>query len=479
MRRVLAGIVIALLAIAINPACWAKSAPISDGTIAPVTTPVTASDLARLEARIAEAKSSADNAKSSADNAWVLTSAVLVLMMTGPGLALFYGGLVRKKNVISVLMQSFALMAVVSILWAIFGYSLAFAHGNSFIGGFQYLFLHGVGSAPDADYSVTIPAASFMIFQMMFAVITPALITGAFAERVKFSSMLVFTALWMILVYCPMTHMIWGKGGLLNFAQGGAIPTLDFAGGTVVEILSGLSSLVAAIYIGKRLGYPKDAFVPHSMVISFTGACLLWVGWFGFNAGSALGSGSLATSAFMATHFASAAAVVGWSLCEWIINGKPTLLGAISGAIAGMVAITPASGFVGPMPAMVIGFLAGIVCHYMVNKVKAKLGYDDSLDVFGVHGVGGTLGLVLTGVFASRAVNPAGLSGLIEGEWRQVVRQLESVGISWMLAIVGTLVALVVVDKTMGLRVSVQDEIDGLDQALHDEEAYAYETQTR
>jgi len=479
MRRVLAGIVIALLAIAINPACWAKSAPISDGTIAPVTTPVTASDLARLEARIAEAKSSADNAKSSADNAWVLTSAVLVLMMTGPGLALFYGGLVRKKNVISVLMQSFALMAVVSILWAIFGYSLAFAHGNSFIGGFQYLFLHGVGSAPDADYSVTIPAASFMIFQMMFAVITPALITGAFAERVKFSSMLVFTALWMILVYCPMTHMIWGKGGLLNFAHGGAIPTLDFAGGTVVEILSGLSSLVAAIYIGKRLGYPKDAFVPHSMVISFTGACLLWVGWFGFNAGSALGSGSLATSAFMATHFASAAAVVGWSLCEWIINGKPTLLGAISGAIAGMVAITPASGFVGPMPAMVIGFLAGIVCHYMVNKVKAKLGYDDSLDVFGVHGVGGTLGLVLTGVFASRAVNPAGLSGLIEGEWRQVVRQLESVGISWMLAIVGTLVALVVVDKTMGLRVSVQDEIDGLDQALHDEEAYAYETQTR
>jgi Amt family ammonium transporter len=310
-------------------------------------------------------------------------------------------------------------------------------------------------------------------------VITPALITGAFAERMKFSSMLVFTVLWMIIVYCPMTHMIWGKGGLLNFAQGGVIPTLDFAGGTVVEILSGLSSLVAAIYVGRRLGYPKEAFVPHSMVISFTGACLLWVGWFGFNAGSALGAGSLATSAFMATHFASAAAVVGWSLCEWIINGKPTLLGAISGAVAGMVAITPASGFVGPMPAMVIGFLAGVLCHYMVNKVKAKLGYDDSLDVFGVHGVGGTLGMVLTGVFASRAVNSAGLSGLIEGEWKQVVRQLESIGISWVLAIIGTLVALVVVDKTMGLRVSEQDEIDGLDQASHDEEAYAYETQTR
>jgi Amt family ammonium transporter len=475
MKRILAGIVIALLAIAITPACWAETAPLSDGTIDTVTT----SNMARLEAKIAEAKTSADNAKSSADNAWVLTSAALVLMMTGPGLALFYGGLVRKKNVISMLMQSFALMAVVSILWAVFGYSLAFAHGNSFIGGFQYLFLHGVGSAPDADYSATIPAATFMLFQMMFAVITPALITGAFAERMKFSSMLVFTVLWMIIVYCPMTHMIWGKGGLLNFAQGGVIPTLDFAGGTVVEILSGLSSLVAAIYVGRRLGYPKEAFVPHSMVISFTGACLLWVGWFGFNAGSALGAGSLATSAFMATHFASAAAVVGWSLCEWIINGKPTLLGAISGAVAGMVAITPASGFVGPMPAMVIGFLAGVLCHYMVNKVKAKLGYDDSLDVFGVHGVGGTLGMVLTGVFASRAVNSAGLSGLIEGEWKQVVRQLESIGISWVLAIIGTLVALVVVDKTMGLRVSEQDEIDGLDQASHDEEAYAYETQTR
>jgi Amt family ammonium transporter len=435
--------------------------------------------VARLEAKIAEAKNSADNAKSSADNAWVLTSAALVLMMTGPGLALFYGGLVRKKNVISVLMQSFALMAVISILWAMFGYSLAFAHGNSFIGGFEHLFLRGVGSAPDPDYSATIPAATFMIFQMMFAVITPALITGAFAERMKFSSMLVFMVLWMILVYAPMTHMVWGKGGLLNFAQGGAIPTLDFAGGTVVEILSGVSSLVAALYLGKRLGYPKETFVPHSLVISFTGACLLWVGWFGFNAGSALGAGSLATSAFMATHFASAAAVIGWCFCEWIINGKPTLLGAISGAVAGMVAITPASGFVGPMPAMVIGFLAGGLCYFMVTKVKAIYGYDDSLDVFGVHGMGGTLGMVMTGVFASKADNPAGLSGLIEGQWRQVLRQSESVGIAWALALAGTLLALFVVDNTMGLRVSEQDEIDGLDQTLHDEEAYAYETQSR
>jgi Amt family ammonium transporter len=442
--------------------------------------------MTRLEAKIAEAKAtadsakaSADNAKSSADNAWMLTSAALVLMMTGPGLALFYGGLVRKKNVISVLMQSFALMAVVSILWAIFGYSLAFAHGNWFIGGFDHLFLRGVGAAPDADYSATIPAATFMIFQMMFAVITPALITGAFAERMKFSSMLVFMTLWLILVYSPMTHMIWGKGGLLNFSQGGAIPTLDFAGGTVVEILSGVSSLVAALYLGKRLGYPKETFVPHSLVISFTGACLLWVGWFGFNAGSALGAGSLATSAFMATHFASAAAVIGWSLCEWMINGKPTVLGAISGAVAGMVAITPASGFVGPMPAMAIGFLAGVLCYFMVTKVKVKLGYDDSLDVFGVHGMGGTLGMVMTGVFASRAVNAAGLPGLIDGEWKQVLRQVESIGIAWTLAIFGTLLALFVVEKTMGLRVSEQDEIDGLDQVLHGEEGYAYETQTR
>ncbi len=475
MNKFLAGFAVALFAAVITPVCWAQNAPPSGATQNTVTT----SDMARLEAKIADAKASAGNAKSSADNAWMLTSAALVLMMTGPGLALFYGGLVRKKNVISVLMQSFALMAVISILWAMFGYSLAFAHGNSFIGGFEHLFLRGVGAAPDADYSPTIPAATFMIFQMMFAVITPALITGAFAERMKFSSMLVFMVLWMIIVYAPMTHMIWGKGGLLNFAQGGAIPTLDFAGGTVVEILSGVSSLVAALYLGKRLGYPKETFVPHSLVISFTGACLLWVGWFGFNAGSALGAGSLATSAFMATHFASAAAVIGWCLCEWIINGKPTLLGAISGAVAGMVAITPASGFVGPMSAMVIGFLAGILCYFMVTKVKAMYGYDDSLDVFGVHGMGGTLGMVLTGVFASKAVNPAGLPGLIEGGGKQVLRQLQSVGIAWALAILGTLVALFVVDKAMGLRVSVQDEIDGLDQTLHDEEAYAYETQTR
>jgi Amt family ammonium transporter len=475
LNKFLAGFAVALFAAVITPVCWAQNAPPSGATQNTVTT----SDMARLEAKIADAKASAGNAKSSADNAWMLTSAALVLMMTGPGLALFYGGLVRKKNVISVLMQSFALMAVISILWAMFGYSLAFAHGNSFIGGFEHLFLRGVGAAPDADYSPTIPAATFMIFQMMFAVITPALITGAFAERMKFSSMLVFMVLWMIIVYAPMTHMIWGKGGLLNFAQGGAIPTLDFAGGTVVEILSGVSSLVAALYLGKRLGYPKETFVPHSLVISFTGACLLWVGWFGFNAGSALGAGSLATSAFMATHFASAAAVIGWCLCEWIINGKPTLLGAISGAVAGMVAITPASGFVGPMSAMVIGFLAGILCYFMVTKVKAMYGYDDSLDVFGVHGMGGTLGMVLTGVFASKAVNPAGLPGLIEGGGKQVLRQLQSVGIAWALAILGTLVALFVVDKAMGLRVSVQDEIDGLDQTLHDEEAYAYETQTR
>jgi Amt family ammonium transporter len=479
MKKLLSAFAVALLAIVCTSVCWAQSAPQpATSTNAAATAPVTAGDLSRLEAKIAEAKSSADNAKSSADNGWMLVSALLVLMMTCPGLALFYGGLVRKKNVISVLMQSFAMMAVISILWAVVGYSLAFAPGNSFVGGFAHLFLHGVGAAPNPAYSTTIPAATFMIFQLMFAIITPALITGAFAERMKFSSMLVFLSLWSLIVYAPLAHMIWGVGGLLN-ASTGAVPTLDFAGGTVVEILSGLSSLVAAIYIGRRIGYPKAVFVPHSMVISFTGASLLWVGWFGFNAGSALGSGSLATSAFVATHFAAAAAVIGWSALDWMITGKPSLLGSISGAVAGMVAITPAAGYVGPFSAMAIGLAAGVICFFAVTRIKAHFCYDDTLDVFGVHGVGGTLGLILTGVFASRTINPAGLPGAIEGAWKQVLRQTESAGISWGVAIVGTLVLLFLVDKTMGLRVSQQDEIEGLDLTQHNEEGYAYETQSR
>ena len=292
----------------------------------------------------------------------MLVSAALVLLMTGPGLALFYGGLVRKKNVLATMLQSFAMMSLVTILWGLVGYSLAFGSGNSFIGGFEYSFLRGVGAEPNSSYSATIPHLTFMIYQLMFAVITPALITGAFAERMKFKAMLLFMTLWSLVVYSPMAHMVWGKGGLLNASLGGVFPTLDFAGGTVVHVTSGVSALVCALYLGKRLGYPDESVPPHSVVLSFIGACLLWVGWFGFNAGSALSSGSLASSAFVATHFAAATAAAGWTLAEWRSSGKPSALGAISGAVAGLVAITPAAGFVKPMPAMVIGFIAGILC---------------------------------------------------------------------------------------------------------------------
>src|SRR5690242_7621964 len=295
----------------------------------------------------------------------MLTSAALVLMMTGPGLALFYSGLVRKKNVLGTMMQSFALMAVITVLWGLFSYSLSFGSGNSFIGGFHNLFLKGVGASPDADYAATIPAQTFMVYQMMFAIITPALIAGAFAERMKFSAMLVFTILWSVIVYDPMAHMVWGKGGLLNASLGGRFPTLDFAGGTVVHVTSGVSALVCALYLGKRVGYPNEAMPPHSVVLSFVGACMLWVGWFGFNAGSALSAGTLATSAFVATHLGSAAAAIGWVTVEWLRNGKPSTLGAISGSVAGLVAITPAAGFVGPMSALVIGFVAGGACYRM------------------------------------------------------------------------------------------------------------------
>ncbi|HEX9120156.1 MAG TPA: ammonium transporter [Terriglobales bacterium] len=440
------------------------------------TADVSADRIAKLEQQIADAKGSADNA-------WMLMCAALVLMMTGPGLALFYGGLVRKKNVLGTMMQSFAMMAIVTVLWAIVGYSLAFAPGSSFIGNLSRAFLHGVGAQPDADYAATIPQQTFMIYQLMFAIITPALITGAFAERMKFSAMALFMVLWSLLVYCPMAHMVWGKGGFLNAALGGRFPTLDFAGGTVVHVTSGVSALVCAAYLGRRLGYPKEMLPPHSVVLSFIGACLLWVGWFGFNAGSALASGSLATSAFVATHFAAAAAVLGWGAAEWIRNGKPSALGAISGAVAGLVAITPAAGFVSPLSALVIGLIAGVVCYAMVAKVKTIFGYDDSLDAFGVHGAGGTIGAILTGIFASRLVNPvfhdaqgnAAAVGLMEGNWRQVGNQLVGVAIAWTIALVGTLAILKVVDLIVGLRVSAEDEAQGLDLTQHGEEGYYWE----
>ena len=430
-----------------------------------------------LQAQLAALDAATKSAQSAGDNAWMLMSAALVLMMTGPGLALFYGGLVRRKNVLGTMMQSFILMAVVTVLWAVVGYSLAFSQGLPFIGDLHYAFLQGVGSAPNPDYAGTIPQQTFMIYQLMFAIITPALISGAFAERMKFSAMLLFMTLWMLIVYFPMAHMVWGKGGWLNAALGGRIPCYDFAGGTVVHITSGVSALVTALYLGKRLGYPHEPMKPHNLVISFIGACLLWVGWFGFNAGSALAASSLATSAFVATHFGAAAAALGWVLAEWRSSGKPSVLGGISGAVAGLVAITPASGFVKPFPALLIGFLAGIVCYFMVAKVKQKLGYDDSLDAFGVHGCGGTLGAILTGVFATSEVNTGfkGPLGLVDGHPGQIGNQAIGCLIAWGLAIVGTLVILKICDALIGLRVSEQQEIEGLDVSMHGEEGYILE----
>jgi len=433
-------------------------------------------DLAALDAAV-------KSAQSSGDNAWMLTSAALVLMMTGPGLALFYGGLVRKKNILATMMQSFAMMALITVLWAVVGYSLAFGEGSAFIGDLRYLFLHGVDTAPNGDYAATIPQLTFMVYQLMFAIITPALITGAFAERMKFSAMLLFMTLWALFVYFPMAHMVWGKGGLLNAFLGGKIPCFDFAGGTVVHITSGVSALVCALYLGKRVGFPSLPMKPHSMVLSFIGASLLWVGWFGFNAGSALGASGLASSAFVATHFAAAAAALSWTFAEWIKVGKPSILGGISGCVAGLVAITPASGFVKPMPALLIGFMAGFFCFLMVTWVKAKFGYDDSLDAFGVHGAGGTLGALLTGVFATNVINnalkdssgnPAAL-GWVDGNVGQVVNQAIGCAIAWGLAIIGTVVILKICDLLIGLRVTEDEEEEGLDLSLHGEEGYVME----
>jgi Amt family ammonium transporter len=433
--------------------------------------------------KVTALEASVKSAQSAGDNAWMLVSAALVLMMTGPGLALFYGGLVRRKNVLGTMMQSFILMAVITVLWAVVGYSFAFGEGSSFVGDLRYALLNNVGAAPNADYAGTIPQQTFMVYQLMFAIITPALISGAFAERMRFSAMLLFTVLWALIVYFPMAHMVWGKGGLLNAFLGGKFGCLDFAGGTVVHITSGVSALVCALYLGKRQDYPGEALKPHSLVLSFVGACMLWVGWFGFNAGSALSASALATSAFVATHFASATGALGWALAEWIRNGKPSVLGAISGCVAGLVAITPASGFVKPFPAMLIGLLAGIVCYLMAVKVKNMFGYDDSLDAFGVHGAGGMLGALLTGVFATNAVND-GLKnsagqplplGLVDGNPSQIVNQLIGIAIAVVLAVVGTLIALKISDLALTARLDGSEERAGLDISMHGEEGYNYE----
>ena len=403
----------------------------------------------------------------SGDTAWVLTSSALVLLMTAPGLALFYGGMVRQKNALATIMQSFIILALISVQWVLWGYSLVFGPDKGgIVGGLEWIGLRGVGLDP-GPYSDTIPHQAYMVFQLMFAVITPALITGAFAERIKFSTFIVFTLAWATFIYDPLAHWVWGKGGWL-----GALGALDFAGGTVVHISSGVSALAAALVIGRRKGYGREPMQPHSLPLTVAGAALLWFGWFGFNAGSAVSAGKLATSAFVVTNTATAAAALGWMFTEWVMRGKPTVLGAASGAVAGLVAITPASGFVNPLASIVIGAVAGFLCYNACN-VKSKLGYDDSLDVVGVHGIGGTWGAIATGLFATKTINPDGADGLFYGNPGQMKAQIIAVVASWVLAFVGTVIILKVLDAIMGLRVPEEDEVAGLDLSQHSETAYA------
>ena len=404
------------------------------------------------------------------DTAFVLISAALVLLMT-PALALFYGGMCRTKNVLSTIMQSFFIIGIISIQWVLFGYSLAFGPDIShFIGNLEWIGLNGVGNSPNADYAATIPHSAFMIFQGMFAVITPALITGAFAERMKFSAFAVFTVVWATLVYDPVAHWVWGVGGWLR-----EMGVLDFAGGTVVHIISGVSGLVIALMIGKRRGYSSEVMLPHHLPMTVLGAGLLWFGWFGFNAGSALGANEIASNAFVVTHVSAAAATVSWVLAEWLMHGKPTVLGAASGCIAGLVSITPAAGFVSPLSAVAIGLLGGVICYLSVSVVKAKLGYDDSLDAFGVHGVGGAWGALATGLFASKAVNEAGADGLLFGNAAQFTNQLIGVAASILFAAVMTFVIIKIMGLVMDLRVSEAQEMQGLDLSEHGERGYSYQ----
>jgi ammonium transporter, Amt family len=405
-----------------------------------------------------------------ADVAWLLTSSALVLMMTIPGLALFYGGLVRRKNVLSTLMQSFILAGVVSIMWVLFGYSIAFSPGNSFFGGLSWLGLNHVSATtPYPDYSATVPHQAYMIYQCMFAVITPALITGAIAERMSFKGFLLFSVLWATFIYNPLAHWVWGVGGWIH-----TMGALDFAGGTVVHISSGVAALAGALTLGPRRGHPHTPMVPHNLTMCVTGAALLWVGWFGFNAGSALAANGLAVSAFVATHLGAASASVSWLCAEWWISGKPTVLGAASGAVAGLVAITPGSGFVGPMPALVIGGVAGVLCYAAVRS-KPRFGYDDALDVVGVHAVGGIWGALATGLFASVLVNSAGADGLFFGNPRQLMVQAIAVVATIAFSFVGSMILLRVTAALVEIRVSDESESVGLDLSEHEETGYMLE----
>jgi Amt family ammonium transporter len=405
----------------------------------------------------------------SGDTAWVLTSTALVMLMTIPGLAFFYGGLVRRKNVLSILMQCFIIMCVISLQWVLFGYSLAFGPdtGQGIIGSLDWAGLRHVGGLPFKDYAETIPHSVFMIFQCMFAVITPALMIGAFAERIKFSSFLVFTILWATFVYDPLAHWLWGTGGWLK-----NLGALDFAGGIVVHTSSGVSALVMCILLGKRVGYNKEPFRPHNLPFTVLGAALLWFGWFGFNAGSALAANDLAANAFVATHVATAAAGLTWALIEWQQHGKPTVLGVSTGAVAGLVAITPACGFVNPMNAILIGMMVSLFCYIAIAYIKGKLGYDDALDVFGVHGVGGMWGTIATGIFAEKAVNAAGADGLFLGGSHQFLVQCLLILVAPVFAGLVTWILFKVVDALMGMRVEKKDEIVGLDLTQQSEAAY-------
>jgi Amt family ammonium transporter len=409
-----------------------------------------------------------DNMINSGDTAWILMSTALVMLMTAPGLAFFYGGLVRRKNVLATMMQSFFVLCLLSIQWILWGYSLSFGPDRGhFIGSLAWFGLKGVGMAPNPDYAATIPHQLFMVYQMMFAVITPGLITGAFAERMKFSTYAVFTLLWATCVYDPVCHWVWGSGGWLK-----NMGALDFAGGTVVHMSSGMSALVCALVVGKRRGYGKEPMPPHNLPLVVLGACLLWFGWFGFNAGSALAANELAVSAFIATNTAAAAAALTWMFIEWKIIGKPTILGGATGAVAGLVAITPAAGFVSPLSSICIGMMVGAVCYTAVAVIKLRLSYDDSLDAFGVHGIGGTVGALATGLFAQKVINPAGNDGLLFGNPAQFGTQAIGVLVTMVYSIAVTFILLKVLDALMGLRVSDEEEVVGLDITQHEESAY-------
>lgn len=412
--------------------------------------------------------SAADSRINAGDTAWMLMATALVMLMT-PGLGLFYGGMVRRKNVLATILQSFILIGVVGVQWVLFGYSLAFGPDKwHLIGGLEWAGLRNVGLTPNDTYSSTIPHQAFMIFQMMFAVITPALMTGAFAERMRFKSFLIFTVLWATLVYDPVCHWVWAPGGWLR-----ELGALDFAGGTVVHICSGIAALACAVVIGKRQGFGKDDMVPHNVTMTIIGAALLWFGWFGFNAGSALAANALAASAFVVTNTAAAAAALSWTFVEWWHRGKPTALGAATGAVAGLVAITPASGFVGPLAAIAIGAVVSLLCYFAI-AMKSRLGYDDSLDVFGIHGVGGTWGALATGIFATVAINSAGGNGLLYGNASLLAKQLVAIGAVFAYSFVATVILLRVTGAFSDLRVSHEEEESGLDLSQHGEIGYLF-----